>query len=114
MSFLINDCNIKPTQIIFLQVSDHKAYERLEDKMFDPISGLSYGISSNLPDDEKILKRLIRSPENEHHVVKKSIKRHSKFITDIQKRVVADQLTIINAENDEDAVFKDICSEILN
>ena len=113
MAFLINECNIKPTQLIFLEISDHKAYERLEDHMFDPESGVSYSISTNLPQDEKIIKRLVKSPENEHHVVKKSIQRHKDFKTDIQKRVVAEQLTHINAENGPEQVFNDICSEII-
>mmetsp|Transcript_17959 Transcript_17959/g.15875 ORF Transcript_17959/g.15875 Transcript_17959/m.15875 type:complete len:455 (+) Transcript_17959:12-1376(+) len=113
MAFLINECNIKPTQLIFLEISDHKAYERLEDHIFDPETGISYSISSNLPSDEKIIKRLVKSPENEHHVVKKAIQRHKDFKIDIEKRVVAEQLTHINAENEPDQVFLDTCSEIL-
>ncbi|CAI2369171.1 unnamed protein product [Moneuplotes crassus] len=111
MSFLINDWGIKPSQLIFLEVSDHKAYERLEDQMFDPVTGISYSITSNLPEDETILKRLMRSPENEHHVLKKSIKRYKEFILELQDTKGLSKTTI-NGENDPCTVFKDICSEI--
>ncbi len=108
MSCMVNESGIKPSQLIFLEVSDHMAYERLEDKMFDPISGISYGITKDLPDDEVVLKRLMRSPENEHHVLKKSIKRYKQFILELQEKLKAEQKPTINAENDPDTVFKDI------
>lgn len=108
MSSLVNDWGIKPSQMIFLEVSDHKAYERLEDQMFDPVTGISYGVSSNLPTEEVVLKRLMRSPENEHHVLKKSIKRYKEFILELQEKLKAEQNTTINGENDAETVFKDI------
>lgn len=112
MRFLIDVCSIKPSHLIFLEVSDHKAYERLEYRLFDPISGISFDASINPPKDEKVVKRLVHSPEYEHHVVKKCIKRHKEFIMDLQKKLEVDDLIIINADNDADSVFIDISSEI--
>lgn len=112
MRFLIDVCGIKPSHLIFLEVSDHKAYERLEYRIFDPISGLQFDASIDPPKDEKVVKRLVQSPEHEHHVVKKCIKRHKELIMDLQKKLEVDDLIIINADNDADSVFIDISSEI--
>lgn len=128
MRFLLDTCNIKPSHLIFLELNDHKAYERLEYRMFDPVSGIYYnnvlgskgtsiesgeGLATLVPPkDETVIKRLIHSPEDEHHVVKKCIKRHKEFVMDLQKKLDVDDLIIINADNKPDTVFLDISSEI--
>ena len=98
LNFLTDVCGIKPSHLLFLEISDHKAYERLEYRLFDPISGISHDASVNPPQDEKVVKRLIRSAEDEHHVIKKCIKRHKEFIMDLQKNH-PESLIIINADN---------------
>lgn len=113
--------------MIFLELSDHKAYERLEYRLFDPVSGVYFDAFHNPPKDEKVIKRLIHSPEDEHHVVKKCIKRHKEFWqnsnymslnnllfdTDPQQRLEVGNVIIIDADNTPEKVFMDITSEIL-
>lgn len=118
--FLIEKCNIKPSHLIYLELNDHKCYERLEYRLFDPVSGIYYDVFHNPPKDEKVIKRLIHSPEDEHHVVKKCLMRHkeffpkkfSEFVVDLQKKQDVGDLININADNDPEQVFRDICSEI--
>lgn len=71
-----------------------------------------YDVFNDTPTDEKLLQRLIHSPEDDHHVVKKCIERHKEFVMDIQKKLDVGELIIINADNSPDTVFMDIASEI--
>lgn len=112
MKFLIDSCGVKPSHLIFLEINDHKAYERLEYRLFDPVNGIYYDAFNDPPTDDKIISRLIHSPEDDHHVVKKCIERHKEFIMDIQKKLDVGELIIINADNKPETVFMDIASEI--
>lgn len=112
MKFLIDTWDVKPSHLIFLEINDHKAYERLEYRLFDPMNGIYYDAFNDPPTDDKIISRLIHSPEDDHHVVKKCIERHKEFIMDIQKKLDVGELIIINADNKPETVFMDIASEI--
>lgn len=120
MAFLLKICEIKPSHLIYLELNDHKCYERLEYRLFDPVSGIYYDAFHNPPQDEKVIKRLIHSPEDEHQVVKKCIMRHKEFfpnkfiefVSDLEPKLDANDMIIINADNDPEQVFSDIASEI--
>ena len=68
MRFLIDSCDVKPSHLIFLEINDHKAYERLEYRLFDPVNGAYYDAFNDSPTDDKIISRLIHSPEDDHHI----------------------------------------------
>lgn len=105
MTFLLEDCNIKPSHIIFLEINDHRAYERLEYIQYDPVAGVYHNVYTNPPTDPEVLSRLVHPPENEHQVVKKNI-------MNLRKKLDIENLIIINADNEEKTVFADIMSEI--
>ena len=105
MRFLLENCNIKPSHVISLDINDHRAYERLEYRKYDPVSGIYFNVYTDPPKDEEILKRLIQAPEDEHHVVKK-------IIMGLRKNLDIEDKIIINADNDPLSVHNDIMTEI--
>lgn len=52
MRFLLDSCGIKPSHLIFLELPDHKVYERLEFRLFDPVSGVYFDALNNPPQGE--------------------------------------------------------------
>lgn len=112
MRFLMDECNIRPSHLIFLEINDQKAFDRVENRRFDPETGTFCNINFNAPKDSQVLERLIHTPEDQHDVIEKKLKRHKEFVMDLQTKLEVGELVIINADNSPDTVFMDITSEI--
>jgi adenylate kinase family enzyme len=95
--------------VICLEISDSKIYERLEHRRFDPLTGTYYNTATHPPTDEAIISRLIQSPEDAHHIVKKRLDRFKIFLDELEK---TNRVTRINADTSLDAVFASI-SEVV-
>ena len=104
----MKNMGLEPSQIISLELSDLRVYERLENRWYDPLQGVTYDCLENPPQDQDIVDRLIQSPEDKHHVVKQWLEKYKLFINEIEDNY-GDKIIRINADRSSDEIFNSIC-----
>lgn len=106
----LKEFKISPTHVVFLECSDSLVYERVEQRRFDPVTGVYYNVME-LPDDETIRNRVVQMNEDSHEAVKKRLmafKEHSiKIRSEYSGHVIS-----IKADMDQSAAF-DVAKEAI-
>jgi len=102
---------IQPSQVITLELSDQLVYERLEQRRFDPVTGMFYYImkQNDLPDE--ILNRLVQAKNDTHPEIKKKLLSYQNFLPTLEE-AYKKNLIRVNAEEKPELVFKNVCEAI--
>jgi len=76
---------ITPSKVIFLDLPDHEARSRIENRRVDPSTGLFYNISQTADHPEHVVKRLQRHPDDNERAVEALIEEYKQHGDELKK-----------------------------
>nr|AAW25378.1 SJCHGC06102 protein [Schistosoma japonicum] len=110
---LLSSHKLEPTRVIFLDINQSCAFERLSGRRIDPVSGTSFHILCESAEDVSLSQRGLQNPNDKECVIGPKLSRFTTHRDDIIDYY--DSCVIrVHADRDIHTVFEEIESAIVN